>query len=429
MKRDAQGARSVTAGEGQDTATAHLSAFAHHRFRRFFPCSCFSTLGSWTVRFLLGWSAWDLTHSATWVGVVAGLMLAPAFLLSPIFGIVSDRINPRNGLLVTISGAGLIAGFAALALLADWYSLELLLALALALGAVTAAHTPIRLALVPRLVPRQSLPSAIGYSAMVFNTSRILGPALGAWLLSVSSIATAYACAMLLFATALPLLLSVKGIAATPAGGPSGMGSQLLAGLRYVRGHRAIRLVFGYTLVNALLGRTVIELLPAISGQLLQGDSTTLATLTATAGAGSIAGGLLVSRQGGDEGRLLAMITAGLVIGALSLLPALCLHGLTALGAVILCLSLITTVVGTGSQALAQLLVEDGYRGRVLSLWTVLAMGAPAIGALLMGVLADRFGFAAVLIGFGLAALLAIARLYSLRAWLQRPETAGAADR
>ena len=263
----------MVAGDGQEAATAHRSAFAHQRFRRFFPCSCFSTLGSWTVRFLLGWSAWDLTHSATWVGIVAGLMLAPAFLLSPIFGIVSDRINPRNGLLLTISGASLIAGLATLALIADWYSLELLLALALALGAVTAAHTPIRLALVPKLVPRQSLPSAIGYSAMVFNTSRILGPALGAWLISVSSVAMAYACAMLLFAIAVALLLSVQGIQASPATGPSGMGRQLLAGLRYVRHHRAIRLVFGYTLVNALLGRTVIELLPALSGQLLQGDS------------------------------------------------------------------------------------------------------------------------------------------------------------
>lgn len=417
----------MAAGDGQERATAHRSAFADQRFQRFFPCSCFSTLGSWTVRFLLGWSAWDLTHSATWVGVVAGLMLAPAFLLSPIFGIVSDRINPRNGLLVTISGAGLIAGFAALAVLADWYSLELLLALAVALGAVTAAHTPIRLALVPKLVPRQSLPSAIGYSAMVFNTSRILGPALGAWLLSVGSLALAYACAMLLFAIALPLLLSVRGIEAGAASGPSGMGRQLVAGLRYVRHHRAIRLVFGYTLVNAMLGRTVIELLPALSGQLLHGDSTTLATLTATAGAGSIAGGLLVSRQGGDESRLLGLVTVSLVIGALCLLPVHWLRDLTALCAIILCLSLITTVVGTGSQALAQLLVEEGYRGRVLSLWTVLAMGAPAVGALLMGLLADRFGFAPVLIAFALVALVAIARLYSLRAWLRRPGPQGPA--
>ena len=66
--------------------------------------------------------------------------------------------------------------------------------------------------------------------------------------------------------------------------------------------------------------------------------------------------------------------------------------------------------------------MEEAFRGRVLSLWTVLAMGAPAIGALLMGAMADGFGFTPVLAVFALTALLAVARLYSLRDWLQPPD-------
>lgn len=46
------------------------SAFKSAPYRRYFPAAIFSTLGGWTLRFLLGWSAWDITHSATWVGVV-----------------------------------------------------------------------------------------------------------------------------------------------------------------------------------------------------------------------------------------------------------------------------------------------------------------------------------------------------------------------
>ena len=97
----------------------HRSAFRSPQYRRYFPAGVFSTLGSWTLRFLLGWSAWDLTESATWVGVVAGLMLAPALLLSPLFGIVADRINPRNGLLVTVSLHAILALAAAAALLLE----------------------------------------------------------------------------------------------------------------------------------------------------------------------------------------------------------------------------------------------------------------------------------------------------------------------
>ena len=87
-----------------DNPLSHRSAWGELQYRRFFPASCFATLGSWLIRFLFGWSAWELTHSAFWVGMVAGAMLLPTFLFSPLFGIVSDRINPRNGLVVTVLG-------------------------------------------------------------------------------------------------------------------------------------------------------------------------------------------------------------------------------------------------------------------------------------------------------------------------------------
>ena len=278
--------------------SAHLSAFKSAVYCRYFPSAIFSTLGSWILRFLLGWSAWDLTHSATWVGIVAGLMLAPALVLSPLFGIVADRINPRNGLLLTIGLHALLSGMAGAAVYAGVFELPILLALALTLGVATSAHTPIRLALVPHLVPRASLPSAIGYSAIIFNTSRIIGPALGAWLLLVASPAFAYVSGAVLMFGALPFLFFVPVHVEKHAGrANASFFRELGDGVRYTRAHTTIRLVLGFTLVNALLGRTVIELLPAVSGLLLGGDSATLATLTAFAGAGSRLGGRVVSRS------------------------------------------------------------------------------------------------------------------------------------
>ncbi|MEM6605662.1 MAG: MFS transporter, partial [Pseudomonadota bacterium] len=56
-----------------------------------------------------------------------------------------------------------------------------------------------------------------------------------------------------------------------------------------------------------------------------------------------------------------------------------------------------TTIVGTGCQSLVQLMVAVNFRGRVMSLWTVVGMGTPAIGALIAGTAADHFGFPLVL--------------------------------
>lgn len=396
-------------------AQRHQSAFAVPVFRRYFPSSCLSTLGGWIVRFLLGLSAWELTHSALWVGIVAGLMLFPAIVLSPVFGIVSDRINPRNGLMVTVALQALIAGAGGVAVLMDWYSLPWLLCLAALIGGVTSAHTPIRLALIPLLVPRAAFPSAVGYSAIIFNTSRILGPAAAAWLTTQTSIATAFFVAMILLLTAQPFLASVSGLPQKENDDTTSLSDQFKAGLMYTRHHPGIRLIFGYTLVNALLGRTVIELLPALSGQLLNGDASTLATLTATAGVGSILGGIMMSRQRSDERHILTLLTIALAIGAACLIPVIWLEGLLSLSVIVMCLSLVTTMVGTGSQILTQLLVADKYRGRVLSLWTVLALGAPALGVLVMGGLADKLGFPAILPGFSLVSIAAVALLYRHR--------------
>jgi len=401
-----------------DTPQVRRSAFAEPFFRRYFPASCFSSLGTWITRFLIGWSAWELTHSAFWVGVVSALMLLPIFVLSPLFGIVSDRINPRNGLLVTVGGQGVIAGLAGLGSYSGWFSLPWLLCLAVAVGAVTSAHTPIRLALIPRLVSRESLPSAIGSSAIIFNASRILGPAAGGWLIANASMALAFVLSMALFVGAFLILLTVRCRERSSCKEKASFFFELAAGIAYVRKHRGIKLILAFTLINGLVGRSVMELLPAISGQLLKGDANTLAILTATAGAGSIVGGFILSRQMGREQQLMNMVILSLLTGSLCLLPVHWISGVMGLAVMVGYLAMTSTVVGTGCQALAQLLVDEQYRGRVLSLWSVMAMGTPALGAFIMGAAADITGFPSVLLGFSLVSMLAVAVVYNKRHWL-----------
>lgn len=314
------------------------------------------------------------------------------------------------------------AAVTALTLALGFFSLSALVCLAVMLGATTAAHTPIRLALIPLLVTRNALPSAIGYSAIVFNTSRILGPAAGAGLLTVVSVAWAFLASSLLFLLALPVMLSLRVRQATRGSASRSMRIELVAGFRYARQHRGIRLILAFTLINGMLGRTAIELLPALSGRLLSGDASTLAILTACAGVGSIVGGLIISRQGGNETRLLSIVIGSLLAGALALMLIYFLPQPIAVGGLVMVIGMITTMVGTGCQALAQLRVDDSFRGRVLSLWTVLAMGTPAAGAFVLGALADAFGFAASLLGFGVFGLLATALLARKRRWLMQTE-------
>ena len=402
--------------------SAARSAFSEPAFRPYFLASCFATMATWIVRFMIGWSAWQLTESAFWVGAVSAMLLVPTFIFSPVFGVLSDRIDTRNGIVTTAGCNTLIAGAITALITTGLLNIQVLLVFALAFGSVTAAHQPMRLSLMPRILRRELLPSGIGYSAIVFNTSRILGPALAAALLTVTGPASVFALSALLFITTLLLLLRLPHAPAAHRAQPASMLSDLGAGFRFIAATPLIRLILSMTLINGLLGRSVTELLPAISGQLAGGTPSALAALTASAGAGSILGGWITSRQSGNPYRISRLVFLALLLSVVVLVPVIALRGLAAIAPVILLSSLCMTVIGTGSQALVQLTVDDAFRGRVLSIWTMTSLGTPSIGAFLMGASADFLGFGLTLIVFALIALTATAGLWQRRHWFNETD-------
>ncbi|MDP5069552.1 MAG: MFS transporter, partial [Congregibacter sp.] len=118
---------------------------------------------------------------------------------------------------------------------------------------------------------------------------------------------------------------------------------------------------------------------------------------------------LLVSRQSGRLQRLYHLVLLGLSISAMTVLTATFWRDVGTAALAIGLIAACTTTIGTGCQALTQLTVDENYRGRVMSLWAVVAMGAPAIGAVLVGIAADALGFPLAFAGtavFGLVIVL-----------------------
>ncbi|NVK39681.1 MAG: MFS transporter [Oceanospirillaceae bacterium] len=393
------------------------TAFSSPDFNRYFAASAFLTLATWMTRFLVGWMTWDLTASALWVGVVSASMLVPTLFLSPYFGVLADRVNARNGMVLIHMSEALLALATSLASVFGYFSLHWLLLLALLLGGLSAAQHPMRLVLLPKLVDRELFPSAIGLASTTYNASRVLGPALAAWLLLTVGVAAAFLAVAALLLAGLLLILRLKVTSSPSFDCSQPVLQALLQGFRVALMTPLIRLVLILTMIDGLLGRSVMELLPAISGQLIGGNAATLAKLTALAGAGSILGGVLVSRLRGKEARLLRLVLAALLGCSLILLSVMAVRELVGLGGMIMLLSLAVTMIGTGCQALIQLCIADQYRGRVLSIWTVVSLGVPALGAFVIGAAADAFGFRTVLLCaalLGAASVLATVNKYRL---------------
>lgn len=363
------------------------------------------------LRFILGWSAWELTVSPLWVGIVGALMLAPALVLSPYFGVQSDRVNPRHGLIFSMVFHSSIGLTGAITTFLGAFDELTLLLLAAALGSASALHNPMRLALVPLLVPRSALPSAIGLVAMSFNIARILGPAMCAAIIAQWGVGWAWLVAVCIFGTSGVILTTLRGVGAREGRSDKSVNSEFIEGLNYVRNNPVVILILLSTLVNGLLGRSFIELLPAVSGRLLMGGASELAWLTAAAGTGAVLGGLLMSRQSAHVIGLYRLILLALLGATLLLATLNWLDALVSLAAVVGLITFTTTIAGTGCQALTQLVIEPNYHGRVMSLWSMTMMASPALGAATNGALAEWAGFVttfAVASGLGILAVLAL---------------------
>lgn len=367
------------------------------------------------LRFLLGWNAWILTESALWVGITGALMLAPALLFSPYFGVQSDRVNPRHGLMLSMLIHGAIAITGAVTTLLGAFTLLTLLLLAGALGSVSAMHSPMRLALVPLLVPRAALPSAVGLTAMSFNIARILGPVICAAVIAQYDVALAWGIAAVIFAVAGIILSALRGVGTRQQYARDSVSREFFDGVHYVLKTPAILLILASTSINGFLGRSFIELLPAVSGRLIQGGATELAWITAAAGSGAVLGGFVMTRQRADVTQLFSLIMAALLFAAALLLSLILLSELPSLAAMVGMLSFFTTLAGTGCQTLAQLVVDKQYHGRVMSLWSMTMMAAPAFGAATHGALAEWQGF---VVAFAVAAIfgaVGVSGLYARR--------------
>jgi len=365
------------------------------------------------LRFLLGWNAWELTQSALWVGIVSALMLAPALILSPYFGVQSDRINPRHGLMWSMLIHGAIALSGALASYLGILNVAVLLILATALGSVSAMHSPMRLALVPMLVPREALPSAVGLTAMSFNIARILGPAICAAVIARAGAAWAWMIPVFIFATSGLILNSLGGVGARQKRTHGSVNSEFIDGLRYALSMAPLVTILSLTLVNGFLGRSFIELLPAVSGRLIDGGPGELAWLTAAAGSGAVLGGLIMSRMKADVRYLFNLSLAAMFFAACLLSNLVWVAQLPSLFILVGLLSLSTTLAGTACQTLAQLIIDPQYHGRVMSLWSMTMMAAPALGAATHGAVAEWLGF---VVAFALAAVVGVLGLAGLHA-------------
>ena len=385
----------------------NISALSFRDFRIYLGGNLFASNALWMQRVTIGWIAWDLTSSAAFVGFVAFANFAPSMIAGPLFGVLIDRVRVKQAALITQFLSFVIAlGFYVFFVFGVLDELVILLLSAFS-GLIVSAHSPIRMSLAPRLVDRASVSSVITLGAINFNLARLTGPAVGGWLIAFWGVSAALFIQVLcylrfLFAIS---LLQPRERSSSEASEEAFLNA-LKSGIRHVLKSPLICQALLITALYSFLIRGALELLPVIADGLFSKGATGLGLLTSYAGLGALLAGM-------TKALLPSQIASGIPKHVLvSVLIGIAMVSLVGLSnswmLTLLCISYLGfagTLSGISLQTAIQTELEDNFRGRVMSLWTMAGIGGSAAGAIALGALTDYLGFK---LAFGLAGSLGI---------------------
>lgn len=350
-----------------------------------------SILGTGMSRFALGVWAWDLTGSATALGLVAAFSFTAIILLSPIAGALADRVNRKWVMLFSDLGAGLAtAGVFALFLTGHLQVWHLYVASVVS-GAAEAFMLPAYTASVSTLVPKEQYGRANGMTASIYTISETLAPLLAAMLIGYVGVGGVLLIDVLSFSAAILL----TGLVAIPR--PSAEANRKRAsiwqdsafGFQYIREHRTLLWMLILSAVSNVLVAFFINLIrPMVLAQ--TGESATiLGRVLSAGGVGGLVGGFLMSAWGGPKRRVdgwlgaVLVRTIGIGVAGVGRTPEMWAIGAFLVG-------FATPISNACHLAIWQVKVSPQVQGRVFGARRVVMQITVPVATLLVGLLADH---------------------------------------
>ncbi len=366
-------------------------------------------IGTWMQQMALSWLVYRMTNSLSMLGLMAFATQAPAFFITPLAGIVTDRVAKHRLVIITQVFAMLQAGLLAALTLNGHVQIWQLLALGVFSGVINAFDLPSRQTfLVEMLDDRSLLPNAIATNSSIVTMTRLIGPTVAGIFIAKAGEGMCFLINALSYIAVIGALLLIRTAVPVRAKSGKSVVEELKEGFKYAFGFRPLRSFILLMALVSLIGMPYTTLLPAFAKNVFHGDASTLGFLTAATGFGALVGALfLASRKGVlGLGRWLVIACVSFGLGLVGF--GLC-HSLHLALFFLLFVGFGSMVQMASCNTLIQTVVEEDKRGRVMSIYTMAFVGLAPFGSLVAGAVAARIGAnETVMISGVLSTLLAI---------------------
>ncbi|NIJ36123.1 MFS family permease [Sphingopyxis panaciterrae] len=365
---------------------ASLAPFRFPAFRAIWIANLASNMGSMIQSVGAAWLMTELTSSHLFIAAVQASATVPILLLGVFAGAIADNFD-RRAVMLAAQGFMLIAS--ALLTATTWAGAltpMALLTFTLAVGCGTALNSPAWQASVRLQVGHADLPQAIALNTIAFNLARSVGPALGGLLISLTGPTAAFALNAISYVALIIVLLRWHPEITPPTRTP--MLSAIMIGIRFCAASSPVRRVLMRGFAFGLGAAGFQALLPSLVRDRLHGTELTFGLCLGAFGIGSIFCALWIGNARRRWGSDRVLGVAAIAFAAAMVPVALTQNLYVVIAAAFVAGGAWVTTFTTLNVAM-QIRSPEDILGRCLSIYQAVTFGALALGAYIMGLVAD----------------------------------------
>jgi MFS family permease len=374
-------------------------ALKHKNFRYYFIGMCVSTIGTWMQNIAQPWLAYKLTGSPFLLSLIGALQFLPVMLFSLFAGVLIDKFPKKNILIFTQSASLLITLTLAILALSGQIHYWQIAVMATALGFVNTLDMPTRHSFAIELVGKEDLMNAIALNSMTFNVARIIGPAIAGVVMAVAGVYACFFVNSISFAAVVVSLFFIKSAyVPTPPTVKENVFVTIKEGLTYIKEHDVLIATLSVVAVVATFAPNFSVLVPVFSTKILNQHETGFGFLMSLMGVGSLCGALFIATMSKSGPKKFILYIVPLIVGALLIVVGYTnIYLMTGLSLAVTGFFFVS--FSSNANSTVQLNTSNEYRGRVMSVYTLIFSGSTPIGNLFAGAITQRFnariGFAA----------------------------------
>lgn len=367
-----------------------FSSLKYKNFRLLWTGGVISSTGDFLEIVALNWLVYELTSSPFYLGIFNLARSLPVLFFTLIAGALADKYERRKLMIYSQAAAMLLSAILAVLAFAGNLTIYPLILIGVLQGVANSFNLPIRQSLISELVPREMIVNAVALNGASLTLTLVIGPALGGLIVGTLGVKYALLINAISFLAVIWALYVMK-MPRQVRDHKVSLTQSLKEGAVYVVNHKVIFIVVLFSFLMVAIGLPYTTLLPVFARDYFHMGAAGYGYLFSIAGIGALIGSLFSGVRSKEK------VKAAMILSFIGFAILLVLFGIAAILATdyLALFFLLLVMIGFSfstfnatNNTILQLLVDEVYRGRVLST-LFLGFGLTSLGSFVVGWLAE----------------------------------------